>query len=67
MGTLLVGVDDRGNVLGLENDYKTWGNKPNRDSFENWLTTLLLGEFGKDASPLIRVTFHDSMAKTVAK
>jgi hypothetical protein len=66
-GTLLLGVDDDGNVLGLENDYKTWGNKPNRDSFENWLTTLLLGEFGKDASPLIRITFHDIDGKDVCQ
>ena len=66
-GTLLLGVDDGGNVLGLENDYKTWGNKPNRDSFENWLTTLLLGEFGKDASPLIRMTFHDIDGKDVCQ
>lgn len=66
-GTLLLGVDDGGNVLGLENDYKTWSNKPNRDSFENWLTTLLLGEFGKDASPLIRITFHDIDGKDVCQ
>jgi hypothetical protein len=66
-GTLLLGVGDDGNVLGLENDYKTWGNKPNRDSFENWLTSLLLGEFGKDASPLIRITFHDIDGKDVCQ
>ena len=58
-GTLLIGVDDDGRVLGLQNDYKTLGKKPNRDGYANWITTLLLGEFGKDASPLIGVTFHD--------
>ena len=66
-GTLLLGVDDDGNVLGLENDYKTMGKKPNRDGYENWLTTLLLGEFGKDASPLIRMTFHDIDGKDVCQ
>jgi Putative DNA-binding domain len=65
-GTLLLGVDDSGNVLGLENDYKISGKK-NRDSYENWLTTTLLGEFGKDASPLIRITFHEIDGKDVCQ
>jgi len=66
-GTLLLGVDDDGNVLGLENDYKTMGKKPNRDGYENWLTTMLLGEFGKDASPLIGITFHEIDGKDVCQ
>lgn len=66
-GTLLLGVDDDGIVLGLENDYKTMGKKPNRDGYENWLTTMLLGEFGKDASPLIRVSFHAIDGKDVCQ
>jgi hypothetical protein len=66
-GTLLLGVDDDGNVLGLENDYKTMGKKPNQDGYENWLTTMLLGEFGKDASPLIRVSFHAIDGKDVCQ
>jgi hypothetical protein len=66
-GTLLLGVDDDGKVLGLENDYKTMGKKPNRDGYENWLTTMLLGEFGKDASPLIRVSFHAIDGKDVCQ
>jgi len=65
-GTLLLGVDDGGNILGLENDYKLSGKK-GRDSYENWLTTLLLGEFGKDASPLMRITFHDIDGKDVCQ
>ena len=66
-GTLLVGVDDNGKVLGLENDYKTMNQRPNRDGYENWLTTLLLGEFGKDSSPLIRTTFHNIDGKDVCQ
>jgi predicted HTH transcriptional regulator len=66
-GTLLLGVDDDGNILGLENDYKTMGKKPNRDGYENWLTTMLLGEFGKDASPLVRITFHEIDGKDVCQ
>ena len=66
-GTLFLGVDDDGKVLGLENDYKTMGKKPNRDGYENWLTTMLLGEFGKDASPLICITFHTIDGKDVCQ
>lgn len=66
-GTLLLGVEDDGNILGLGSDYKTLGKRPNRDGFENWLTTLLLDEFGKDASPLIRITFHDIDGKDVCQ
>lgn len=58
-GTLLIGVDDSGSVLGLQHDYKTLGRKQDRDGFENWLTTLLLDAYGKDSSPLIRITFHE--------
>jgi hypothetical protein len=58
-GTLLIGVDDQGSVLGLENDYKTLGKKQNRDQFENWLMTKLLGAYGKDVARLINITFHE--------
>jgi hypothetical protein len=64
-GTLLIGVDDGGNILGVANDYKTLGLKPNRDGYELWLTTLLLSVFGKDSSPLIRVTCHNIDGKDV--
>jgi hypothetical protein len=66
-GTLLIGVDDEGNVLGLQHDYKTLGRKQGRDGFENWLTTLLLDAYGKDTSPLIRITFHEVQSKEVCR
>jgi Putative DNA-binding domain len=66
-GTLLIGVEDNGNVLGLQHDYKTLGRKQDRDGFENWLTTLLLDAYGKDASPLIRITFHEVESKEVCR
>lgn len=58
-GTLLIGIDDEGNAVGLQHDYKTLGKKQNRDSFENWLTTLLLDSYGKDVSSFFRVAFHE--------
>jgi len=66
-GTLLIGVDDKGNVVGLADDYKTLGKKQNHDGYENWLTTLLLGQFGKDCSPLISITFHNVDSKDVCR
>jgi len=44
-GTLLIGVDDDGNVLGLENDYAALGNA-DKDKFElhwYWAAPLALG------------------------
>jgi Putative DNA-binding domain len=39
-GTLLIGVDDKGQVVGLEADYQTLG-KQNRDGYEPFLAQLL--------------------------
>lgn len=33
-GVLLIGVNDDGDVLGLESDYRTLGKRPDRDAFE---------------------------------
>ncbi len=44
-GTLLVGVDDDGNVLGLEGDYHALGGA-DRDKFELHLRNLLNNAFG---------------------
>jgi predicted HTH transcriptional regulator len=56
-GILLIGVDDGGNVVGLQHDYKTL-RRQNRDGFETFLTTLLLDVFGKDVSSCVRIDFH---------
>jgi len=44
-GTLLVGVDDSGEILGLEGDYHSLGGA-NRDKFELHLRNLLTNAFG---------------------
>ena len=66
-GTLLIGVDDSRNAVGLAHDYRTLGKKQDRDGYENWLTTLLLDQFGKESSPLIRITFHDMAGQDVCR
>ena len=44
-GTLLIGVDDEGNVLGLEHDYASLGDA-DKDKFELHLRNLLTQAFG---------------------
>jgi ATP-dependent Lon protease len=55
-GTLLVGVDDAGNAIGLEKDYKLVKGH-GRDGFENWLTDLLEKSLGKPAVANVAVGF----------
>ncbi len=65
-GTLLIGVADDGAVLGLDDDFKTLGKKPNRDGFELFLTDLLFkGRLW--LSGLISISFHELSGKTVCK
>ena len=45
-GNLVIGIDDRGQVLGLEPDYSTLKTRPNRDGFEQMLQQVLIGAFG---------------------
>ncbi len=66
-GTLLIGVNDDGKVLGLNHDYQTF-KKQNRDGYELFLINdLLLKELGKDLSPHIHITFHQVEGKDVCR
>lgn len=57
--TMLIGVSDQGTVVGLTNDYKTLGQKQDRDSFETYLTSRVLEACGSDCAPFMKVTFHN--------
>ncbi len=65
-GTLLLGVADDGTALGLEPDFQTL-QKKNADGYELFLTDLLLGHYGKDISPVVRITFHPLDGKQVCR
>lgn len=56
-GTLLIGVDDEGNILGLEKDYVTL-KKKNRDGFELKLMQLTSTHIGTEFCALIRISFY---------
>lgn len=56
-GTLIIGVDDDGNILGLEKDYQSLNG--NSDEFELHLRNLLNKRFGKVFSTTnLKVEFH---------
>lgn len=55
-GTLLVGVDDSGTVLGLADDLALM-RSPDLDSFELWLHDYLTRVLGAPAVALVRVSF----------
>lgn len=56
-GTLIIGVDDDGNILGLEKDYRSLGG--NKDEFESHLRNLLNKHFGKvNSISNLKVSFH---------
>jgi predicted HTH transcriptional regulator len=56
-GTLMIGVNDDGDVIGLEKDYQTFREK-NKDHFELHLRNLINENFGKEfATSQISISF----------
>ncbi|MCU1393484.1 MAG: hypothetical protein JWM34_1912 [Ilumatobacteraceae bacterium] len=58
-GTLLIGVDDAGNVLGLSADLQTLGSKSNRDGYELFLRQLLDSNLSVATAGIVRIRFED--------
>lgn len=58
-GTLLIGVGDEGNLIGLEGDYQSL-KKRDRDGFEQALMTASAHHLGGDLAPYLQVVFHKS-------
>jgi Putative DNA-binding domain len=56
-GTLLIGVADNGEILGLEKDYQTL-KKPGQDGFEQAVMTLISSNLGADLCSFVHVLFH---------
>lgn len=56
-GTLLIGVADNGEVIGLENDYQTL-KRPDQDGFEQALMTAVSANLGADVCSFVHVLFH---------
>jgi len=56
-GTLIIGVDDKGGVRGLDKDYASFGKK-DRDGFELYLMQLVSGKLGKTICQYLHPEFH---------
>jgi len=60
-GTLLIGVTDTGQVVGLGPDFGIFGKKRDpADAFTNWLTTLLAQSVGAADSALARIRLEEA-------
>ncbi len=57
-GTLLLGVDDDGNVTGIENDYSTL-KKKNGDGFQLAIMDLISSRIGVDFTSLTKIIIHN--------
>ncbi len=56
-GTLLIGVADNGEILGLEKDYQTL-KKPDQDGFDQRVMTAISTNLGADLCSFVHVLFH---------
>lgn len=65
-GSLLIGVADNGEVLGLQGDYTTLKHK-NRDGFERCLVDLVKTRLGGDKCSLVHYTFYAIDGKDVCR
>jgi DNA-binding NarL/FixJ family response regulator len=65
-GTLLIGVEDNGNILGLDNDLSTFSEaRRNIDNFEQHLTNLIKSHIGVNFVDDVQLRFEEEAGKTV--
>lgn len=65
-GTLLIGIADNGDILGLEKDYQTL-KKPDQDGFEQAVMTIISTNLGADLCTFVHVLFHVIENKDVCR
>ena len=65
-GILLIGVNDTGELLGLNKDFSTL-KKKDSDGFEIELTSVINSYLGKEFRHLVNVSFEDINEKSVCK
>jgi hypothetical protein len=65
-GTLLVGVGDAGQVIGVQDDYRTL-KRQDRDGLEQFVVTLVKTRLGGDVCPLVHVEFQGLEGKDVCR
>ena len=65
-GTLLIGVDDHGDPIGIESDYPFVKGR-DRDGWELWLTAVVKTALGTVAATDLRVRFCTIEGRTIAR
>ncbi len=56
-GTLLIGVSDNGDLIGLKHDYQSL-KRQDQDGFEQFVMTAISSNLGADLAPFVKVLFH---------
>jgi len=64
-GSLLIGVEDAGALLGLEPDLGTLGTKPNADGYELFLRQLLDANLSMSTAATVRIRFPSMDGKQI--
>lgn len=64
-GTLLIGVDDGGQILGLDDDFKTLGSKGDADGYELHLRQLLDNSLSIPTAGVLRISFETVQGKKI--
>lgn len=64
-GSLLIGVSDAGEVLGLENDFQTLGDKPDPDGYELFLRQLMDANLSIATASTVRIRFHEVEGRSI--
>jgi hypothetical protein len=59
-GSLFIGVNDYGDIIGLENDYKYYNQSANDDKYEREIRSSIVKYFNKDVNSQIEFKFHKS-------
>jgi predicted HTH transcriptional regulator len=65
-GTLLIGLSDEKDVVGIENDYRVIRNQ-NRDGFENHLLSLVSNCIGNYYLQYVSFVFHNVLGKDLCQ
>jgi hypothetical protein len=65
-GTLVIGLKDDGEVLGLDNDLKTLGSKSNLDGWELSFNQTVTNYLGADIAAVVEMLFTEVEGKTIA-
>ena len=65
-GTLLIGVADTGEIIGLEKDYKSL-KRQDQDGYEQAIITAISAQLGADLCQFVKVLFHVVDGKHVCR